>query len=280
MSLNSLTIPYARLDEDLRSSDAPLLVDVRRRASYLAAEEKARGALRREPGTEANWARALPRSARIVVYCARGGEVSQGVASELTRCGFDARYLTGGFESWRAGGGALEPKPAGASSRWVTRARPKIDRIACPWLIARFVDPDAEFLYVPPGEVQLVAREKGAIPFDVPDVAFSHLDDRCTFDSFLDCYRLRDPSLLELAMIIRGADTGKLKLAAECAGLLAISLGLSRTFTDDHEMLRQGMVLYDALYAWCKDGKAELHSWKPEALRVSMQDAPARGTNR
>jgi rhodanese-related sulfurtransferase len=280
MSSTSSTIDYPRLRSELSAPEAPLLIDVRRKSSYLEAAEKAQGALRREPGAVADWARALPRAARIVVYCARGGEVSQGVASELIRRGLDARYLEGGFEGWRAGGGALEPKPTGASSRWVTRERPKIDRIACPWLIARFIDAEAEFLYVPPKEVRLVASEKEAIPYDVPDVAFSHEGDRCTFDAFLARHRLRDPALLELATIVRGADTSELDLAAQAPGLLAISLGLSLNFADDHEMLRQGMVLYDALYAWCRDGKAEVHSWNPEALRVSMEDAPARGTSR
>jgi len=279
MSSNPSTITYSRLHAELSSPDAPILIDVRRKPSYLAAAETVQGALRRDPESVTDWARALPRSARIVVYCARGGEVSQGVASELTRRGFDARYLEGGFEGWRAGGGALEAKPAGASSRWVTRERPKIDRIACPWLIARFIDPEAEFLYVPPREVELVAREKNAVPFDVPDVPFSHEGERCTLDAFLDRYRLRDPALLELGTIVRGADTGELDLAPQAAGLLAISLGFSRLFADDHEMLRYGLVLYDALYAWCKDGKAELHTWNPEAVRVSMQSAPPRGGN-
>jgi rhodanese-related sulfurtransferase len=277
---SSPSITYARLQAELSAPDAPILIDVRRTPAYLAAAETAQGALRRDPEGVAGWAQALPRSALIVVFCARGGEVSQGVASELARRGIDARYLEGGFEGWRAGGGALDTKPAGASSRWVTRERPKIDRVACPWLIARFVDPEAEFLYVPPRDVQLVAHEKNAIPYDVPDVSFSHEGERCTFDSFLERYRLRDPALVELATIVRGADTGELELAPQAPGLLAISLGLARIFQDDHELLRQGMVLYDALYAWCKDGKAEVHTWNPEAVRVSMRDASPRGGTR
>ena len=147
----------------------------------------------------------------------------------------------------------------------VTRERPKIDRIACPWLIARFIDPEAEFLFVPPRDVLAAARAQGAIPYDVPDVPFSHDGERCSFDAFLDRYRLRDPALIELATIVRGADTGELDLAPQAAGLLAVSLGLSRLFRDDHEMLRHGMVVYDALYAWCKEGKDEVHTWNPEA---------------
>jgi rhodanese-related sulfurtransferase len=267
---SSGAITYAQLRPDLDSKNPPLLIDVRRRPAFLAAAEKAQGALRRDPEAVATWAEALPHSARVVVYCAHGGEASQSVASELTRRGFDARFLEGGFEgSWRVDGGALEAKPPGVSARWVTRERPKIDRIACPWLIARFIDPEAEFFYAAPRDVQTVAREKNAIPYDVPDVAFSHQGERCTFDALLDRHRLRDPALLELATIVRGADTGALDLAPQAPGLLAASLGLSRIFRDDLEMLRHGMVLYDALYAWCRDGKSETHTWNPDALRLT-----------
>jgi hypothetical protein len=143
--------------------------------------------------------------------------------------------------------------------RWVTRERPKIDRIACPWLIARFIDPQAEFLYVPAGRVLAVAAETGAIPYDVPGVEYGHRGERCSFDAFLERHGLDDPALQRLAAIVRGADTGRPDLAPEAAGLLAISLGLSRSFADDQELLRQGMILYDALYAWCREGQAERH---------------------
>ncbi|KWE64668.1 chromate resistance protein [Burkholderia ubonensis] len=136
--------------------------------------------------------------------------------------------------------------------KWITRERPKIDRIACPWLIARFIDEAPEFLYVPGPEVMRLAEETGAIPYDVPGVELGHHDDRCSFDAFLDKYRLHDPALLELAGIVRAADTGRLDLAPEATGLYAISIGLSRNFADDHEQLRHGMVMYDALYAWCR----------------------------
>ncbi|PCE32661.1 chromate resistance protein ChrB domain-containing protein [Burkholderia ubonensis] len=141
--------------------------------------------------------------------------------------------------------------------KWITRERPKIDRIACPWLIARFIDEAPEFLYVPGADVLRLAGETGAIPYDVPDVELGHHDDRCSFDAFLDKYQLHDPALLKLAEIVRGADTGRLDLAPEAAGLYAISIGLSRNFADDHEQLRHGMVMYDALYAWCqRDARA------------------------
>jgi hypothetical protein len=152
-------------------------------------------------------------------------------------------------------------------TKWVTRERPKIDRIACPWLIARFVDPNAEFIYVPSKEVLSAAREKDAVPYDIPDVHFTHDGELCSFDAFLKHYRLEDPALRDLALIVRGADTARLDLAPQAAGLAAISLGLSRNYQDDHEMLKHGMVMYDALYRWCKEGKEEVHTWNPQAYR-------------
>ena len=141
--------------------------------------------------------------------------------------------------------------------RWVTRERPKIDRIACPWLITRFVDQKPEFLFVAANEVLNVAQATGAIPYDIPGVEMSHVGELCSFDAFLKKYHLNDPTLKQMAVIVRGADTAKLDIAPQAAGLLAISLGLSRNFTDDHEMLKHGMVMYDALYAWCRDCQQE-----------------------
>ncbi|HMA09274.1 MAG TPA: chromate resistance protein ChrB domain-containing protein [Ramlibacter sp.] len=136
--------------------------------------------------------------------------------------------------------------------KWITRERPKIDRIACPWLIARFVDPSPEFLYVPADQVHRVAEETGAVPYDVPGVELTHVGDLCSFDAILRKYQLGDAALGQLALIVRGADTSRLDLTPQSAGLHAISLGLSRNFADDQEMLRHGMVMYDALYAWCQ----------------------------
>ena len=149
---------------------------------------------------------------------------------------------------------------------WVTRERPKIDRIACPWLIARFIDREAQFLFVPADAVQRVARHTGATPFDVEGVALSHRGLLCSFDAFLRAYNLEDAALTDLAVIVRGADTAHTELAPQCAGLLAISLGLSRLFGDDQELLRHGLVLYDALYLWLRDGRHETHSWNPQAV--------------
>lgn len=148
--------------------------------------------------------------------------------------------------------------------KWVTRERPKIDRIACPWLIAKFIDKEPEFLYVPSGDVLRVANETGAIPYDIPGVEFSHAGELCSFDAFLKKYNLDDPALQQLAEIVRGADTSKLALTPQSAGLYAISLGLSHNFLNAHEMLKHGMVMYEALYAWCKDCQKESHKWPPK----------------
>jgi len=148
--------------------------------------------------------------------------------------------------------------------KWVTRERPKIDRIACPWLIARFIDKEPEFLYVPPGDVLGVAEKTGAVPYDIPGVEMSHVGELCSFDAFLSKYGLDDPALAQLAAIVRGADTSRLNLTPQSPGLYALSLGLSHTFPDDHEMLGHGMVMYDALYAWCQSCQAETHKWPPK----------------
>jgi hypothetical protein len=148
--------------------------------------------------------------------------------------------------------------------KWITRERPKIDRIACPWLIARFIDREPEFLYVPSKDVLPVAESTDAIPYDIPDVELSHVGELCSFDAFLKKYKLTDPALKHLATIVRGADTSRLDLTPQSSGLYAISLGLSQTFQDDHEMLKHGLVIYDALYAWCKHCQAETHNWPPK----------------
>jgi len=156
--------------------------------------------------------------------------------------------------------------------KWVTRARPKIDRVACPWLIVRFIDVDAEFLFVAPNDVQRIAADSGAIPFDVEGVELSHAGPLCSFDAILAKYDLRDPALAELARIVRGADTDRLDLAPQCPGLLAISLGMSRLFANDHEQLAHGVVMYDALYAWLREAREEKHTWNPQR---SAAAAPA-----
>jgi len=146
---------------------------------------------------------------------------------------------------------------------WITREHPKIDRIACPWLILRCIDQHAEFLYVPAADVLRVAGETGATPYDIPGVEMGHDGELCSFDAFLEKYQLTNPVLQQLASIVRGADTSHLDLAPQAAGLLAISLGLSHNFPDDYEMLKQGIVIYDALYAWCQELQSETHNWPP-----------------
>ena len=153
--------------------------------------------------------------------------------------------------------------------KWVTRERPKIDRIACPWLIARFIDEAPEFLYVPAGEVLAVAKATGAVPYDIPGAEMGHVGELCSFDAFLKKHQLDDPALQQLAAIVRGADTTRLDLTPQSAGLYALSLGLSQNFRNDHEMLAHGMVMYDALYAWCRSCQDETHRWPPATSATS-----------
>lgn len=253
------SITSSALQQALRSGRAPLVIDVRKTPAFLAATDTIQGALRRDPAALESWRHTLPRGSEVVVYCVHGHEVSQGVAKAL-----GARYLEGGIEHWD---GERMAKPVGAPTRWVTRERPKVDRIACPWLVRRFIDADAEFLYVPKEDVLRVAREQSAIPYDVPDVEFTHVGGHCSFDAFVLRYRLTDPALRELAVIVRGADTNRPDLAPQAAGLVALSLGLSEKYRDDHEMLEHGMVMYDALYAWCRSTKSEVHTWNPALIR-------------
>jgi rhodanese-related sulfurtransferase len=239
---------------ELRGLPTAVVLDVRRQRAYRDAGDTISGALRRDPEAVAGWSSTLPAASDTVVYCVHGHEVSQGVAKALEQRGMHASYLEGGIEAWKAQGGPLDRKPAGAASRWVTRERPKIDRIACPWLISRFIDRDAEFLYVPKERVREAAEEREAVPYDVAGVRFTHEGDLCSFDAFIRHYRLgSDAALARLALIVRGADTGRPDLAPQVPGLLAISQGLARNFADDHEMLKHGMVAYDALYAWCSE---------------------------
>ena len=267
------SIPVARLREEIDGAHPPVVIDVRRREAFIESTHVLSGALRRDPASAHAWLKSLPAADSFVVYCAHGGSVSQDVARILREHGLSARFLDGGIDAWASAQGALDAKPRNAATRWVTRERPKIDRIACPWLITRFVDAEAEFLYVPTPHVLSAAREKEAIPYDIPDVHFSHDGERCSFDAFVTHYRLRDPALAQLALIVRGADTAHLELAPQAAGLAAISLGLSRNFADDHAMLAHGMVVYDALYRWCKEGRDELHTWNPQAYGTRVAEA-------
>lgn len=206
-------------------------------------------------------------SGPVVVACAEGHGRSQGLAALLRSRGIAAEYLEGGYADWRAAGHPLiDPakitvRDAEGRSVWVTRSRPKVDRIACPWLIRRFIDPRAVFLYVAPAEVANVAALYGGMPFDVEDTFWSHRGELCTFDVMLAEFGLTMPALDRLARIVRGADTARPDLAPEAPGLLAASLGLSRMYSDDLEQLEAGMSLYDAFYRWCRDATEETHNW-------------------
>lgn len=203
----------------------------------------------------------------VVVVCAEGHRLSQGTAAWLRHEGVHAEYLLGGQGAWTAANLPLiDPRKitsrdAQGRSIWVTRSRPKIDRIACPWLIRRFIDPRAVFLFVAPAEVQGVAERFGAMPYDIEGVFWSHRDDLCTFDVLLAEFGLSTPALNRLALIVRGADTARPDLSPECAGLLAASLGLSRMYSDDLEQLEAGIALYDAFYRWARDATEEQHNW-------------------
>ena len=260
--MDAPAISVSKLRQSLASGEPPLVIDVRKNERFRDTPYLIRGALRRDPARVAEWNKTLPQDAAVVVYCVHGHEVSQQAARAL-----GASYLEGGIEAWREAGGETFAKPAGGSTRWVTRERPKIDRIACPWLVRRFVDPEAEFLYVPTPDVKRVAEERQAVPYDIPDVEFSHEGELCSFDAFLKFYRLKDPALDNLARIVRGADTGQHELTPQSAGLLAVSLGLSLLYERDLEMLERGMTVYDALYAWCKRGKQETHTWNPNLYK-------------
>jgi hypothetical protein len=223
-------------------------------------------ALCRDAATVADWA-ASYKGQTVAVACRRGHGQSQGVAAWLRQAGARAEFLEGGFDAWAEGGGLLvrpdrlPPRNGQGHTVWVTRARPKIDRIACPWLIRRFIDPDAVFLFVSVSEVPSVAERFGATPFDLEGIFWSHRGEKCTFDVMLEEFGLRSPALERLAAIVRGADTARLEIAPEAAGLLAASLGLSRMYRDDLEQLDAAMNLYDAFYRWAGDAVSETHDW-------------------
>ena len=204
---------------------------------------------------------------RVVLYCQKGKKISEGAVALLRCHGIAAECLEGGQFGWREGGQLMIPADkvpngqVGSATLWVTRHRPKIDRIACPWLIRRFVDPAAKFLFVAPREVMDVADKFSATPFDVEDVFWGHREERCTFDTMIEEFNLESEALRYLANIIRGADIDRLDLSPQSAGLLAASLGLSRMYKDDVRQLDAAMVLYDSFYRWCRDARSETHDW-------------------
>jgi rhodanese-related sulfurtransferase len=251
--MDTVSIDPHSLHETLGTRDAPLLLDVRREAAYAADDKLIAGALR-AADVAAITAEARP----IVVYCVRGHEVGRDAAARLRAQGMNARYLEGGIEAWVAARlPTIVRRPdwrVPGGSRWITRARPKIDRIACPWLIRRFIDPLATFDYVPTPRVFEEAKARQAVPYDIPGAVVTHRGERCSFDALLEDFGLHDPALDLLATIVRGADTDRLDLAPQSAGLLATSLGLAKQYADDHEMLEHAMPVYDELYACCRKG--------------------------
>lgn len=260
------SVSAKELADRISAGRFPCLVDVRREERYAESDVVVRGARRRAPDRIEIWAQNLPDDGEVIVYCVHGHEVSQNAAAALRKRGFNAAYLEGGIEGWREAGGALQPKPPAEPSRWITRERPKIDRIACPWLVRRFIDPRAEFVYVPTAQVFTEATRRRGVAYDIPGAPITHVGELCSFDALLAAFDLRDAALERLATIVRGADTDRLDLALPSAGLLAFSLGLSRLHADDAAMLEAAMPLYDALYAWCREARTETHQWKPETM--------------
>jgi rhodanese-related sulfurtransferase len=265
MDEGRFSISATSLYERLGGPAAPILIDVRRTPTFDADPWMVVGAIRRPPEAVVQWGGVLPKGRPVVVYCAHGLEIGRDTAASLRGIGLDARYLEGGIAQWAERKLPLRLKRDGSSS-WVTRERPKIDRIACPWLIRRFIDPEASFLFVPTEQVFDVARATGAIAYDIPGAEpFSHDGELCSFDAFLKVYGIADAALDTLAAIVRGADTARLELAPQAPGLLALSLGLSANFANDHEMLEHGLTMYDAFYAWCRSCQDEKHNWTPAA---------------
>jgi rhodanese-related sulfurtransferase len=257
-------ISVAQLSRIIGLPSAPMLVDVQLYDDHGLGRRVLPTARQMKSETVSSWAQNFS-GRRVIVYCRDGGDVSQGTAAWLRQAGIDAQTLEGGFEAWRKADqpllcmDRLQERDQAGRTTWVTRARPKIIRIACPWLIRRFIDPTAVFLYVAPSEVTAVAKRFAATPFDCGDGIWNDRGDACTFDLMLEEFNLKTEPLLRLAAIIRGADTGLPDLTPQSGGLLAISLGYSRMFKDDVAQLDATMPVYDALYRWCRDGTEETH---------------------
>jgi rhodanese-related sulfurtransferase len=260
------TISSDKLIRLIGTPKTPVLIDVRTEEDFAADQRLIPGAVRRDHRQAADWGGEFQGQPAIVV-CFRGEKLAQGTAAWLRHLDVPAESLEGGFEGWKAAklplvdATKLPPRDAKGRTVWVTRSRPKIDRIACPWLIRRFVDPNAVFLFVAPSEVVAVGERFNAAPFDIENVFWGHRGENCTFDVMIEEFGLATPPLLRLATMVRAADTGRLDLSPEAPGLLAASLGLSRMYDDDLEQLEAGMLLYDAFYRWCRDATGETHNW-------------------
>jgi len=270
------SISHDKLARLIGTPACPAIIDVR-----PGGDELIPASIRRPAETVSEWVGTLTAS-KVVVSCVHGKERSAGVAALLRSEGVDAEILEGGFAAWRDAGlpvidaAKLPPRDSAGRTVWVTRARPKVDRIACPWLIRRFVDPAAVFLFVAPAEVAGIAERFGATPFDVEGVFWSHRGEMCTFDTMIEELGLdKIGALARLAVIVRGADTARPEIAPQAAGLLAASLGLSRMFSEDLEQLEAGMLVYDAFYRWCRDAVDESHDWVSHKPRQARQPVNA-----
>ncbi len=261
-AINSISVEkLARL---IGTPRCPALIDVRPKDDFDINPQLLPGSTRRTHSDVCEWASEFAGQSAVVI-CSDGSSLSQGTAAWLRHAGVDADVLEYGLEGWIKAAlpllkvGRIPPLDRHGRTVWVTRARPKVDRIACPWLIRRFIDPRAVFLFVAAAEVEGVAERFGAAPFDLDGVFWSHRGEKCTFDLMVEEFGLTIEPLLRLATIVRGADTGHLELAPQAAGLLAASLGLSRMYTDDLAQLEAGLSLYDAFYRWCRDAVEETH---------------------
>ena len=260
------TISPEKLNRLIGTPAAPVIIDVRTEEDFDADPRIIPATIRRSHADVAAWAPDFA-GQTVVAVCHHGAKLSHGAAAWLRHQGADALSIEDGFEGWKAARlplvpvAKIPPRDTQGRTQWVTRARPKIDRIACPWLIRRFIDPAAVFLFVAPAEVAAVADRFGATAFDIEGTFWSHRGAACTFDTMLAEWSLTTEPLLPLAKIVRGADTARLDLAPEAPGLLAASLGLSRMFSDDLAQLDAAMPLYDAFYRWCRDATDETHNW-------------------
>ena len=272
MSTSYTSISPDKLSRLIGTANAPTLIDVRIDEDFAADPRLIPGATRRSHLDVQDWASRLTGQS-VVVICQKGQKLGEGTAAWLRCSNVDAESLEGGHLAWKEAKLPTVPvsrmpkRDGRGRTVWVTRARPKIDRIACPWLIRRFIDPAAVFLYVSAAEVEATADRFNATPFDIENVFWSHRGELCTFDVMVQEFGLSTPPMVRLAEMVRAADTARLDLSPEAPGLLAASLGLSRMFDDDLEQLDAGMLLYDAFYRWCRDATGETHNWPTNKVK-------------
>jgi rhodanese-related sulfurtransferase len=258
-------ITVSQLSRLIGLPHAPAIIDLRADEDFASDPRLIPGSRRRAVGTTVPWGQDYG-GRPVVLVCKEGSHLSEGVGAWMRQQGVDAQSLEGGYEAWRNSSQLLvradklpQCDQAGRTV-WVTRARPKVVRIACPWLIRRFIDPNAVFLYVAPSEVAAVALRFNATPFDVADAFWGDRGEKCTFEVMIEEFGLDSDALARLAIIVRGADTGMPDLTPQSAGLLAASLGFSRMYRDDLAQLDAAMALYDAFYRWSRDASNETHA--------------------